>query len=540
MVKSNPRQELLKIEKKIFLQNQQAINDSTDVSDKGFKKYYRRYKRAVKNYQRTSDVQKIEKDVSQSRVVLCGDFHTLDQSQRSFVRLLRGFIRSQHKKIIVTLETVHFKYQKYLDQFMASTLTGEEFIKKIGFKKHWFFDLWENYTVIFDFLKYHKISVQAIDADPEKQKGLMERDKFMAARIADLAQKNPDHIIFVLVGDLHLAPAHLPREIKKAAAKIKMKLPTVTVYQNSPEIYWKLSEKDLVDHTLIVKIRDKEYCRMHTPPIIVQQSYVNWLYHEEGNFDWIDAKSSFVTLVQHIAQIIGAELPKDYENVEVYTCGDLGFLKVLRNKKLFSKKELKFIHNQISNSQSYFMPQARMAYIANVSIHHAAEEGSHYLKFLLSGLEIPRTHRDAFYANVLHEAIGFFGSKLVNAKRKCARYSDFVAEQRYLERANLAAENHVFYETSLLFLKHEKLAKKNELMHTNKIMNLSQNLFLSITHAIGYDLGDRLYYGFMAGKISKEQIRKLYVRRFDDEGEPGQIYLELFSDLKSVKRPAKI
>ena len=134
MVKPNPRQELLKIEKKIFLQNQQAINDSNDVSDKGFKQYYRRYKRAVKNYQRTSDVQKIEKDISQSRVTICGDFHTLDQSQRSFVRLLRGFIRNHHKKIIVALETVHFKYQKYLDQFMAGALTSEEFIKKIGFK----------------------------------------------------------------------------------------------------------------------------------------------------------------------------------------------------------------------------------------------------------------------------------------------------------------------------------------------------------------------------------------------------------------------
>jgi len=535
-----PRQELLKIEKKIFRQNQETIDESVLVSDKDFKKYLANYKRAVRNFTRRSTVEAIHRDISKSRIVLVGDYHTLDQSQRSFVRVLRNYFRDQNKKVIVALEAIQARHQRYLNQFMFDGIKENVFIEKIGFKEHWFFDLWENHLVIFDFLKFHQIQVYGIEAPGYENKSLLERDEYMAEQIVDLADKNPDKKIFVLVGDLHLSPQHLPKQIHKFAKKKELKLPIVTLYQNSAEIYWKLSEKELVDHTLIVKVADKSYCRMHTPPIIVQQSYLNWLYHEEGIFDWVDAKASFLNLVERISHVIGLKLPEDYETVEVYTCGDLGFMKLLSKEKTFSKKDLKFIRRQIENSESYFLPGPRIAYIANVSIHHAAEEASHYLKSLHSGLEFPRPHKDAFYANVLHEAIGFFGSKLINSKRKCARYKDFISQKKYLERSGLAAKRHLEYETADLFIKHTKLLKTKQLLHTNKIVNLTSELFLALSHALGYDLGDGLYYGFMDGKINKEFIRDLFTNPFAEEGKPGEIYLQLIKLLKGVKRPPKL
>lgn len=534
---AHPREQLLKIERKIFRQNERTIQDATEVTDPQFQRYLSHYLASVKSYSRAATPDEVQREIASSRIVLVGDYHTLDQSQRSFVRLLRSYFRKRDKNVIVALETVPAQYQKELDRFMDQKMTAAEFIKKIGFKKHWFFDLWGNYEVIFDFLRYHGIPVFAIEAARHEKKTLKERDVFMARRIAALAQKYPDRKIFVLVGDLHLAPRHLPAQIKKQAKKKKLKLPIVTLYQNSAQIYWKLSEKDLVDHTLIVKVADKAYCRMHTPPIIQQQSYLNWLYHEEGGFDWIDARSSFLSLVQRIASVIDMPLPPDWENVEVYTCGDLGFMRLLSRKREFTKKELEFIRRQIENSESYFLPAQRIVYIANVSIHHAAEEASHYLKTLLTGLEFARSQRDAFYANVLHEAIGFFGSKLINSKRKCARYKDFLAEKTYLEHANLAARQDIAHETALLFIRHHRLVKKGKLLNTNKITHLSRELFLSLTHAIGYDLGDHLYYGFMCRKIKKEKIKDLFTNPYSKEGEPGRVYLEFVKALKGVKRP---
>lgn len=537
---SHPRQELLKIEKKIFQQNQRIIADSTFVADKHFKKYHARYKQAVQRYKKAVDIAEVEAAIARSRVVLAGDYHTLDQSQRSFVRVMRSYFKNRDKNVVVALETIQHRHQRHLDDFLLNKIDQKTFIKKIGFKKHWFFDLWDNYQVIFDFLKYHAIPIFGIEAPAYEKKSLRERDVYMTRHIVKLAQEYPNKKILVLVGDLHLAPPHMPREIKMQAKKEKIHLPLVMLYQNSAPIYWQLSEKDLVDHTLIVQIADKTYCRMHTPPLIVQQSYLNWLYHEEGGFDWADAKGSFLNIVEQLAHLIGSEPPRDYENVDVYTCGDLGFMKLLRRKKMFSKKDLKFIRHQIESSESYFLPRPRIAYIANVSINHAAEEASHYLKYLLTGPEHPRTPKDAFYANVLHEAAGFFGSKLINGKRKCAYYKDFAAQKKYLENADLAAVKNVEYETSVLFLKQNRLLKAGQLLHTNKIVTLSQKLFLSLSHALGYDLGDHLYYGFMAQKIKREIIKDLYSNPYDEEGEPGEVFLKLSKTLKGVKRPPKM
>jgi uncharacterized iron-regulated protein len=535
----NPRQELLKVEKKIFLQNQQTIDDTADVSDSGFKAYLNRYKKAVKNFIKPVEFNQILDAISKAKLAIFGDYHTLDQSQRSFIRFIRSFMKHHHKRVVIAIETIQSKHQKHLTQFMQGEINAEQFIKKIGFKEHWFFDLWSSYEVIFDFIKYHNLPTYAID-DRSNHKSLKERDVYMAEKLAGLAKKYPDHMIFVLVGDLHLAPGHLPKEITKQAKKHKIKMPVVTMYQNSPEIYWQLSEQELVDYTLTVKVSDGQYCRMNTPPIIVQQSYINWLYHEEGGFDWFDAKTSFLQIMCRVADCLELPLPKNHDDIEVYTCGDLRFLGVLKKKKIFTAKELKFIRDQVMSSQSYLMPIAKMAYIANVSIHHAAEEASHYLKFMLSGLEMPRSHKDAFYANALHEAIGYLGSKFINHKRKCPRYKDYVDELRYLDRAGLTGKNHVEYETSQLFINHHQLVKKGQLFHTNKITNLSNNLFLSITHAIGYDLGDHLYYAYMLGKVSKELLQHIFTDNFEEEGEPQRLFLQLHDAVKGLKRPRKL
>lgn len=541
-VAESPRAFILKLEKKLFAENKNAINEATVVEDPRFKQYWRRYKRAVATYRATCTMEDVFAAIDKARVVIVGDYHTLDQSQRSFMRLLRGYFeRPVKNKVAVALETVQARFQKHLDAFTSGRSSAEVFIRKIGFKKHWFFDLWRNYQVIFDYLLYHRVPIRAIEADQRKKLSLLERDAFMARGIVKFAREFPKEKIFVLVGDLHLAPEHLPSELAKLARKEGIDLPLVTLYQNSPEIHWKLSEKGVVDHVDVVRVSSNEFCRMHTPPLIVQQSYLNWLYHEDDSFDWADAKASFLRLVEQVAQVVGLSLPADYENVEVYTCGDLSFLKTLKRKKMFTPKELSFIRDQVMHSESYFMPRARMAYIANVSIHHAAEEATHYLKVLTSGEEFPRSRQDAFYANALHEAIGFFGSKLVNAKRKCPRLADFTRDLAFLSGEGRAFPGkQLRMETATLFIQHAQGIKKSQLIHPNKVRDMSSRLFLSLTHAVGYDLGDHLYYGFMSGSVPKEIVRDLFTDHFEDEGEPGRMYLALTRLLKSVKRPPKV
>ena len=140
---TKPRQQLLKIEKRIYQQNKAIINDSVDVPDPNFEKYLKSYRHSVKKYKRRSNIKQVLNDMNKSDVVLVGDYHTLDQSQRSFVRLLRSYFKEKSKDVIVCLETIQKRHQRYLTQFMLDGIDEQTFIKKIGFKKHWFFDLWQ-------------------------------------------------------------------------------------------------------------------------------------------------------------------------------------------------------------------------------------------------------------------------------------------------------------------------------------------------------------------------------------------------------------
>ena len=163
---SSPRHELMLLEKTLFEENKRIIKEATVVEDKNFKKYNSIYQKAIRSYKEVVDLEKVLEDFDESRVILFGDYHTLDQSQRSFIRVLRAYFESRKdRRMTVALEAIQSRFQKSLQEFFLGKIKQEEFVKRIGFKKHWFFDLWSNYEIIFDFLIYHHIPLFGIDAD---------------------------------------------------------------------------------------------------------------------------------------------------------------------------------------------------------------------------------------------------------------------------------------------------------------------------------------------------------------------------------------
>ncbi|EKD42688.1 MAG: hypothetical protein ACD_73C00060G0005, partial [uncultured bacterium] len=282
------------------------------------------------------------------------------------------------------------------------------------------------------------------------------------------------------------------------------------------------------------------YCRLHTPPIIAQQSYLNWLEHEDDVLDFADAKATFLNYLEQIAAFLNLTPGAKKDEVEVYTCGDLSFLKKLRESNLFSNREIVQIKKQILQAESYYIPKLKLVYLANVSVNHTAEEASHTLKHLLSGDEFPRLRQDAFYAAVLHEALGFFGSKIINPKRKCSRISDYKNLISYLRSQDIVKNRLLEYDTAILFLEHEKKGAKNELFSQEKIKSFSPDLFFSLLHALGYSLGEKLFYGLLAEIISREEMGELFLNPMKNQGQPLQIYLILARKLRPVRLPRKI
>jgi len=534
----SPREELLAIQKKLWRWNRDIIDHSILVKEPGFDSYERAYKRAVARYERIADQDEMIDAILENDVIYVGDYHTCNQSQRSFLRILKAVVQ-RDRDFAIGLELLHVGHQRTLDQYLDGRINEEMFLRRIKLQEHWVFDLWENFKPLFDFCKYHGIRILAIDAAPDGSY-VRERDEASAELMADFLAANPGRRMFVFIGDLHIAPPHLPRDMERALKAHGLKLDHLILFQNSEAIYWKLAEEGVDDQVEVVRLRSGDFCRMHTPPVVCQRSYLNWLEHEEGEIDYADAKSSFMEIVDRICDFLGVKLGKKKDDVEVFTCGDLSFLRKLKDKGKFTTREFETIKRQILASESYYIAKTKFVYLANLSLNHAAEEAAHFIKNLCSGEEEPREVVDAFYANILHEALGFFGSKLINHKRKCYHEKDFANLLAYFQTVKVPKERQLEYETAHLVTEYCRLEKRGKHLARTEIFHSRMDLFMSLTHALGYMVGDRLYYGLMEGKVKKEQLRDLFCDPWREEGAPVKVYTNLYRRLKGVKIPKRM
>jgi len=538
MTSLSPREELIKIQKQIFRKNQKVIEESILVSEQGFAKYEQNYLKRVQSFRSISDVDELKQALVRADWIYIGDYHTNRQSQRALLRLLKILI-AQTDQFILCLEFLQKRHQPHADRYLQGKVSLARFLKSINLRKHFYFDLWENFEPIFDFAKYYQLGIHGIEAAPFGA-GLKKRDEAMAKTLAEIHEANPSLKKIVFVGDLHIAPENLPKQVAKTLNGGYRPDSELFLYQNSERIYWKLAEAQLEDKVEIVRLDEKSFCLINTPPIVWQQSYLNWLENEEGEIDYQDPKHSFLELAERIAKFLGVKLPRSKDEVEVFTCGDLSFLERLKEDPDFTPSERRMIHKQVELSESYYIPKRKWAYLANVSLNHAAEEAAHFIRHLVAGDEFPRSHEDAFYANVMHEAIGFFGSKVINQKRKCMRVEDFRSMIEYFKKVRVPRDRNFEVEVAHMVIEVKKREKRGSPVANAGEIYRRHDLFFGVTHALGYMLGEILYHAMLQGKFGKREIGRLFRDPFREAGAPFRTYAKLVKKFRKVSLPQRI
>ncbi|HEX5034390.1 MAG TPA: ChaN family lipoprotein, partial [bacterium] len=184
MTALSPREELIRIQKQIFRKNQKIIDESILVSEQGFAQYEQNYLRHVRNFQALADVEELKQALAAAEWVYLGDYHTNRQSQRALLRLLKMLV-VQTDRFVICLEFLQKRHQVHADKFLRGQLSLRSFLKRINLRKHFYFDLWENFEPIFDFAKYYQIDIYGIESAPFGA-GLRKRDEAMAKTLAEI------------------------------------------------------------------------------------------------------------------------------------------------------------------------------------------------------------------------------------------------------------------------------------------------------------------------------------------------------------------
>lgn len=516
------RREVVALHQGIFRRNQQRINESVSGYTAAFRRYERTHAQGVKAFSREATLDEMERDIARAEVVYVGDYHTLAQSQRAFLRLLRRL--DPRRPVILALEFVQGRYQRALDNFMAGTTNESEFLRAIKHSDRGGFGAWSAFKPLFAHAREHGMRVIGIDSIESGPKSLTKRDAYAANRIAQAAEQHPDALVMVLVGQLHIAPAHLPRAVGRKS---------VIIHQNCENIYAALVQKGREHDVELVKIRANEYCLINTPPIVCQQSFLNWLYAEEDGEQIEAPEQTFVEYVRLIADFFQLPLGDALDHVELTTVVDLSFLERLRRRGDFSRHDMATIKQQILHSESYYIPRAKMVYLGNLSVNHVSEEATHFLRHVCADLEDPKLLVDAFYARCIEEALGFLGSKVINHKRKRPGLQYF----RRLRTSKSANPRDKLM--AKLVLRHASMETGKRTRGMSEVYECDADMFNAITHILGYRLGDRVYYALLQGILQKDEIREQFLDSFEEEGSALSTYLYLISRTANVKSPTR-
>ncbi len=513
----------LTLQLSLFRSQKALIARAVEGGSPAFRTYEARYRRRTRTYQRPISLQQVHDSVAKADVVYVGDYHTLRSSQQNYLRIAEEACRSG-RRVVLALEFVEGRHQAALDAFMAGKLGERAFLTRIGHPYSGGFDIWPGFAPVFAFARERRLEVVAIDKRASGPTSLARRDAYAASRIAAVARAEDCPLVLALVGQFHVAPPHLPAEVAKRLGTLGRR--PLVVYQNCEELWWSLARRRRVDGTEAVRIRDGELCLIHTSPLVSQQTFLDYLESESGDAPLVEggAAERFRQMAELIGRFVGVDVRGFAEEVEIGTPADSDFLERAQARGRFGRRELEQIRKQILARESYYLPRARMLWLASMSLNHAAEETAHFVRHCAIGdaMDAPRRASDAFYARCMEEALGFFGSRLVNPRRRCEEIADWseTFSRKKGEERQIAA-----------FLLAHKAAETEGPDEAAKLVPLRQDrLFHAVSHGLGYLLGHRLHRAFEKKHVTRAFIRELFADPLTD---PRATYFALLKMLEA-------
>ncbi|NVJ00330.1 ChaN family lipoprotein [Myxococcus sp. AM009] len=489
----------------LFRRQRAQIARVVDGQTATFRTYEARFRRRTSGYRSVTTLPAVYQQVQAADVVYVGDYHTLPLAQETYLALVER-ARASGRRVIMALESVEGRHQATVDAWRAGRVTERSLLAKLGHGA----GVWSNTRALLSFARKQKLEVVGIDRRAHGERSLELRDAYAAERIARAARAPDRPLVMVLVGQYHVAPCHLPAQVERTLGAETRK--GLVVYQNAEGVWWRLAREGRVGAAEAVELADGSLCLMNASPVVCQQSFLDYLEAEAGDAPLLDrgAAERFREMAALIGRLAGVPVGRSLDTVDVATAADGDVLARIQRRGRFTQAELTQLRRHILSRESSYIPRARVAYLASLSLNHAAEEAAHFVRHCAVGdaMDAPRGASEAFYARCLEEALGFFGSKLVNPRRAClgvAEWAKRFGESRGVER-QIAA-----------FVLTHKATEAEAPEEAVKLLPLRKDrLFHGVSHALGYLLGDRLYQAFDSGQVAKAEVQALFRDPFAD------------------------
>jgi hypothetical protein len=496
----------------------------------GRRKYLREFNQAFRDYDSLLTSEQVQTAVREADVVLIGDYHALPAAQRHAASLLEQRALAGDRPVLLGVETIFARDQHILDEWWRREIDEDELRQRIRFALDWGYD-WTPFHDLLVTARDHAEALYGLDCMPrEDLRKIGARDRHAAAKIAEIRERHPNAVIFVLFGESHLAPGHLPRILQKQMPGTRV----LTVLQNIDALYWRAAG-ERADKVEAVRVNDDVLCVFNATPLEKYESYRlfldRWSRADDGPdfaptiYNLIDSLASFLEINRYAPH--NGTQPKFLVDMlpEVYGNSSDAMLRRLLSRHGIGDQDRESMLASVENRGSAYLPQVNAFYIREFQMMHAAEDAARFLHQACQGLPrrlnggatvanadpenvSRRIAIDEFYARVIEHAVAYFGSRVLYPSRPAPSPAD----SEPLSRAVC-----------------EKAAQAAVRAEPAKCESAACDL--------GCRLGSQIYDAYLAGKIAPSGLRRLFLAHLDEPGMARKVCAAVIGKLRSITRP---
>ncbi len=490
------------------------------------RKYLREFNQAFRSYDALLDSQQLQNALVAADVVLVGDYHALPGAQRCAASLFEQRTLVGDRPVVLGVETIFARDQHILDEWWRREIDEAEFRQRIRFDIDWGYD-WAPFYELLTAARDHGEAIYGLDCMPrENLRKIGARDRHAAAKIAEIRQRHPNAVVFVLFGESHLAPGHLPRGLQKEIPGAKL----LTVLQNVDALYWRAAGEP-VDKVDAVRVSPDVLCVFNATPLEKYESYRlfldQWSRCDAGPdfaptlYNLIDSLAAFLEINRYSPH--NGTQPKFLIDLlpEVHGHSSDATLRRLLLRKGVSPEQGDRMLARVEQGGCAYLPEVNAFYIREFQMMHAAEEAARFLHHACRGLPIgvhgraihdhplggPPPAADAFYMRVVENAVAYFGSRVLYPARPTPETEDSVAISR--AACERAAESAVAGD---------------------------EQKFETMARDFGYELGSRIYALYLAGKVKPGGVRRLFLAPLDTPGAARKVCTAVIARVRAASR----
>lgn len=488
------------------------------------RKYLREFNQAFDRYESLLSSEQLQNALVSADIVLIGDYHALPAAQRFAASLLEQRALIGDRKVVLGVETIFARDQHILGEWWRREIDENELRQRIRFDLDWGYD-WPPFYELLVAARDHGEAIYGLDCMPrENLRKIGARDRHAAAKLAEIREQHPNAAIFVLFGESHLAPGHLPRVLQKAMPEARI----LTVLQNIDALYWRAAG-ERAEKVEAVRVNEDTVCVFNATPLEKYESYRlfldQWSRCETGPdyaptiYNLIDSLASFLEINRHSPH--NGTQPKFLVDTlpEVVGGGSEMSLRRLLSRGRVDEGQLQSMLTVLMDRGSAYLPEANAFYIREFQLVHAAENATRFLHHACRGLPLRSDAHgpsfqgnqenavDAFYICMVESAVAYFGSRILHPSRPAPD----AAEPAVLSRSAC-----------------EKAAMAAARGGKEKVEETAQ--------AWGYRLGNELYNAYLAGRVKPSGLRRLFLAHLNEPGLARKVCTAVMARVRNSSR----